>query len=263
MKKDMSILKEKKLFVLDMDGTFYLGSKIIDGSLRFIGKLRELKKDFIFFTNNSSRDSETYLKKLAGMGLEVDGVKVITSGDITIKYLQEKYPKKGVYLVGTEYLESSFRRAGIELKQHRADVVVIGFDTTLTYEKISKACGFIREGAVFVATHPDLNCPVEHGSIPDCGAMCSMITASTGVLPKYLGKPFEETIIGIRRITGYNNDDMVFVGDRLSTDIAIGAKNNVTSILVLSGETKIKDLERSDIQPDFVFDSLSHIIDHL
>lgn len=263
MNKDTSILKKKKLFILDMDGTFYLGSKIIDGSLRFIGKLRELKKDFLFYTNNSSRDSEFYLKKLAGMGLDVGGVRVVTSGDITIKYLQENYPSKQVYLVGTEYLERSFRRSGIELAQHRADVVVLGFDTTLTYEKISKACSFIREGAAFIATHPDLNCPVEHGSIPDCGAMCSMITASTGVLPKYLGKPFEETIIGIRSITGYNNDDMIFIGDRLYTDIAIGVKNNVTSILVLSGETKMKDLENSDIQPDFIFDSLSHIMNHL
>jgi len=262
MGKDTAVLKKKKLFVLDMDGTFYLGSNIIDGSLRFIGKLREYKKDFLFYTNNSSRDSEFYLKKLGGMGLDLEGVRVVTSGDITVDYLQKHFRKKQVYLVGTEFLERNFRRAGIELAQHRADVVVMGFDTTLTYEKISKACKFIREGAVFLATNPDLNCPIEHGFIPDCGSMCRMITASTGVEPKYLGKPYKETIEGIKNITGCDNDDMVFIGDRLYTDIAIGAQNGITSILVLTGEATLKDLEESPVQPDFVFDSLAHIIEY-
>lgn len=136
------------------------------------------------------------------------------------------------------------------------DVVVVSFDTSLTYEKIERACTFIREGAHFIATHPDLNCPTEDGFIPDCGAMCAMVTASTGVEPRYLGKPFKETVDMIKLITGRGNDEIAFVGDRLYTDIAIGVNNGITSILVLTGETSLADVERSPIKPDFIFDSL-------
>lgn len=263
MNKNIDILKSKKLFVLDMDGTFYLGDRLIEGSLSFIDKLRNTGREFLFFTNNSSRISEFYRKKLSKMGCEVGEGGVVTSGDVTIKYLKEKYPSARIFLVGTSLLEGSFREGGICLVEDRPDVVVVGFDTELTYEKVSKACRFIREGALFLATHLDLNCPTEDGFIPDCGAMCAMITASTGVKPKYLGKPFKETIDIILSMTGYRKDEIVFVGDRLYTDIAIGVNNGVTSILVLSGETTTEDLERSEIRPDFIFSSLRSIADVL
>lgn len=261
--KDYSVLQEKKLFILDMDGTFYLESRLLDGSLKFIHKLDETGKKFLFFTNNSSRNSGFYVKKLAGMSLVVKDGAVVTSGDVTIKYLLEAYKGKKIYLLGTEILEESFAQSGIELTEENPDIVVLGFDTTLTYEKITKACTFIRNGAVFLATHPDLNCPVEDGYIPDCGAMCAMITASTGVKPKYLGKPYSETIDMIKLITGLQKDEIAFVGDRLYTDIAIGVNNNVTSILVLTGETKLDELECSAIQPDFVFESLGELADFI
>jgi HAD superfamily hydrolase (TIGR01450 family) len=190
------------------------------------------------------------------MGCDVSSKNIVTSGDVTIEYLLENYPLKRVYLVGTPLLEESFRKAGINLVREDADIVVVSFDLTLTYEKVSKACGFIRRGAVFIATHMDLNCPTEHGFIPDCGSICAMITASTGVKPRYLGKPFKETIDMIRRISGFKTDEIAIIGDRLYTDIAMGYKNGVTSILVLTGETKPEDVEKSDIKPDFIFPSL-------
>jgi 4-nitrophenyl phosphatase len=259
MNKNFSILKNKKLFVLDMDGTFYLGDHLIDGALDFIRKLEETKKGFLFFTNNSSRIAAFYRKKLSGMGCEVDINSIVTSGDVTIRYLQQNYQGKKVYLVGTPLLEESFKQAGIILVEDKPDIVVIGFDTTLTYEKLTMACSYIRGGALFLATHLDLNCPTEDGFIPDCGSICALITASTGVKPKYLGKPFLETIDMIKIITGMNNDEIAFVGDRLYTDIAIGVNNGVTSVLVLTGETSEADLEKSDIIPDFVFSSLGQV----
>jgi ribonucleotide monophosphatase NagD (HAD superfamily) len=124
---------------------------------------------------------------------------------------------------------------------------------------MTKACTFIRNGALFLATHPDFNCPTEDGFIPDCGSMCAIVTASTGVKPKYLGKPCPETVEMLRLLTGVSKEDMAFVGDRLYTDIAIGVKNGITGILVLTGETKPEDLETSDIHPDFVFESLGSL----
>lgn len=256
-------LKDKKIFVLDMDGTFYLGNKIIEGSLAFIEKLRKKGTDFIFFTNNSSRTSEYYIKKLASMGCEIGKNQIATSGDVTINYLKKFYKDKRVYFVGTNDVERHFESNGIRLVQEDADVVVITFDTSITYEKLSKACTFIRNGCEFIASHMDLNCPTEDGFIPDCGAMCALITASTGVKPKYLGKPFKETVDFILERTGLELDDLVFVGDRLYTDIATAYNHGATSLLVLSGETKLEDLEKSEIKPDFVFSCLGKVIETL
>ena len=250
-------LNEKKLFVLDMDGTFYLGDRLIEGSLAFLEKLQAKGREFLFFTNNSSKSSTFYKMKLAEMGCFVEESAIVTSGDVTIKYLKEHYPGAGVYLVGTKLLEESFIKDGIRLTEGNPDIVVLSFDTTLTYAKIMKACTFIRNGALFLATHLDLNCPTEDGFIPDCGAMCAMVEASTGVKPRYLGKPFRETVDMIKLITGRKDEELAFVGDRLYTDIAAGVKNGITGILVLTGETELKDVEKSEVKPDFIFESLA------
>ncbi|AUS97622.1 HAD family hydrolase [Clostridium thermosuccinogenes] len=257
MTNNLEALRSKKLFVLDMDGTFYLGDKLIDGSLDFIEKLKAKNRGFLFFTNNSSKNSKFYKKKLANMGCFVEEQTIVTSGDVTIKYLKENYPDAGVYLVGTEMLVESFKSNGIRLTENNPDIVVFGFDTTLTYEKVSKACTYIRNGALFLATHIDYNCPTENGFIPDCGSMCAMVESSTGKKPKFLGKPFRETVDMIKLITGMGDDELAFVGDRLYTDIAVGVRNGITGILVLTGETRIEDVEKSDVKPDYIFDSLS------
>ena len=258
-----ALLDQIKLFVLDMDGTFYLGNRRLDGALEFLKKVKETGRDFVFFTNNSSKNGDLYIEKLAKMDCQITKDGIMTSGDVTIEYLKTNYPGKTVYLVGTPALETVFREEGILLTQEKPDIVVIGFDLTLTYEKLERACTYIREGALFLATHKDINCPTEEGFIPDCGAMCAAITLSTGVKPLYLGKPAKETVDMILHRTGYKKEEVAFVGDRLYTDVATGVNNGATGILVLSGETKMEDIEKSDIKPDAVFDSLKEIIDYL
>lgn len=252
-------LKEKKLFVLDMDGTFYLGDKLIDGSLDFVKKVEATGKKYLFFTNNSSKTSDFYIKKLASMGLNIRKDQIITSGDVTINYLKKYYSGKKIYLMATDIVEEHFYKSGINLCEEDADAVVVAFDTSLTYEKLSLACTLIRNGSDFIATHPDFNCPTEDGFIPDCGAMCALITASTGKKPKYLGKPYKETVDCILDHTRLTLDDIVFIGDRLYTDIATAYNHGATGLLVLSGETKLEDLEKSDVKPDFVFESLKEV----
>ena len=257
MTEGLESLRSIKLFVLDMDGTFYLGGKLIEGSLEFLEKLRKTGREFLFFTNNSSKNSSFYRQKLSRMGCFVEEDRIVTSGDVTIKFLKENYPDKGVYLVGTELLEESFRKGGIKLVADKPDIVVLSFDTTLTYEKMSRACTAIKNGALFLATHLDLNCPTENGFLPDCGAMCAMVEASTGIKPKYLGKPFRETVDMIKLITDRSTSELAFVGDRLYTDIAAGVNNGITGILVLTGETELKDARSSAVKPDYIFDSLA------
>ena len=261
--KKANNLKDKKLFVLDMDGTFYLGNRIIEGSLQFIDKLRKTGKDYLFFTNNSSRTSEYYIQKLAKMNCSIGKKQIATSGDVTINYLKKHYSGKKIYLLATPIVEKQFFESGIELDENNASAVVVTFDTTLTYDKLSRACTLIRNGSDFICSHPDLNCPTEDGFIPDCGAMCSFITTSTGVKPKYLGKPNRETVDFIIDRTGLELSDIVFVGDRLYTDIATAYYHGATGLLVLSGETKAEDLEHSEVKPDYVFECLARVIDSL
>lgn len=258
-----ALLDKVKLFVLDMDGTFYLGDRRIDGALDFIHKVKETGRDFIFFTNNSSKNGSMYIEKLAAMDCPITKDQIMTSGDVTAAYLKSKYPGKKVYLVGTPALEAVFREEGICLTEEKPEVVVIGFDMTLTYEKLERACTYIREGAVFLATHKDINCPTETGFIPDCGAICAAITLSTGVLPRYLGKPCRETLDMVLQRTGYNKDEIAFVGDRIYTDVATGVNNGALGILVLSGETKRADIAASEVQPDGVFESLKEMLEYL
>ena len=251
------------LFVLDMDGTFYLGDIILEGSLDFLKKVEESGKNFIFFTNNSSKSPVNYINKLANMNCHIERNQIMTSGDVTIEFLNRNRAGQTVYLVGTPALEESFREAGVPLVNDNPDVVVIGFDTTLTYEKLERACTFIRNGAEFLATHLDINCPTEDGFIPDCGAMCALISLSTGKEPKYLGKPFKETMEMVLAKTGFEKEKVAFVGDRIYTDVATGVKNGANGILVLSGETKLEDIEKSEVKPDAVFASIGEMAKYM
>lgn len=259
MDKQHLLLKETQLFVLDMDGTFYLGDGILEGSLDFLEAVKKTGRDYIFFTNNSSKSPENYIQKLAKMNCHITREQIMTSGDVTIGYINSRYPGKTVYLVGTEPLVKSFSDNGIRLTNEMPDIVVVAFDTTLTYEKLERACTYIRNGAIFLATHLDINCPVEGGFIPDCGAFCAAISLSTGKQPKYLGKPFGETVDMVLDKTGEERARIAFVGDRIYTDVATGVNNGAKGLLVLTGETKPGDVSASRVQPDGIYASLGEM----
>ena len=259
---DIERLNETELFILDMDGTFYLSDDIIPGSLEFLDRVKNTGRKFMFFTNNSSKDKNLYVEKLARMGCHIGLQDIYTSGDITIDYLRRYHPDKSVYLMGTPPLVKSFEEAGICLRQDvstEADIVVVAFDMTLTYEKLEHACTLIRNGSMFIATHPDINCPVKDGFIPDCGAFIAAIELSTGKKPRILGKPYPETADMIELVSGIARSRTAYVGDRLYTDVACGVKNGARGILVLSGETHFEDIAGSDVRPDFVFDRIFDI----
>lgn len=261
---DSSILAQKKLYIFDMDGTIYLGNQVFPFAIRFIRHLRSAGKRVLFFTNNASHSPEFYLQKLTRLGFEPTADEIMTSGDVTIAFLERHRPGKTVYLVGTDDLVNSFRRHGIPLlngDEPTADIVITSFDTSLTYRKLENACRLIRGGAEYLSTHPDFNCPTETGFIPDSGAIAAFVTASTGKTPTYFGKPYRETVDMICETTGIDRSRMCIFGDRLYTDIAIGKRHGVTAVLVLSGETVPADVESAAPadQPDFVFDSLDDV----
>lgn len=261
---DTSKISEKKLYIFDMDGTIYLGSRVFDFAIKFINNLRKSGRRVLFFTNNASHALPFYLEKLTRLGFSPRPDEIMTSGDVTKVFLGRRRAGKSVYLVSTDELLADFKNDGINIVDgnvDRADIVITSFDTSLTYEKLNNACRLIRGGAEYLSTHPDFNCPTENGFIPDSGAIAAAVTASTGKTPTYFGKPYVETLDMICEATGVSKEDMCIFGDRLYTDIALGAKNGVMSILVLTGEATVEDVDNTpaDSLPTYVFDSLDSV----
>ena len=268
MNKDFELLNSKKLFIFDMDGTIYLGGIPFDFAKQFIKNLRASGKQILFFTNNASHTSRFYFKKLSRLGFEPSEKEIMTAGDVTFEFLSRHRKGASVYLVATDELTEEYRKKGINVLNGKndsalrsADIVVTSFDTSLTYEKLNTACRLIRNGAEYISTHPDLNCPTEDGFIPDSGAIAALVTASTGVTPTFFGKPYKETVEMITEYTGYSTDELCIFGDRLYTDIALGKSFGVTACLVLSGETKQRDVDLANDsdKPDLIFDSLEDV----
>ena len=261
----MNQLKNIKLFLLDMDGTFYLGDRVLDGSRPFVSKIESLSHcELAFLTNNSSKNKKDYIKKLSYMGFDFHDNQVVTSGEATTIYLSRQKPNAKVFLLGTKSLEQEFIDAGFILTDKDPDFVVLGFDLNLTYERLRKMCDFVRDGVPYIATHPDFNCPIENGGfIPDTGSMIAFIEASTGKRPFVIGKPNRYIIDSASEKFNIPHEQIAMVGDRLYTDIAVGANAGITSILVLSGETSMDDLKGSNVQPDYIFEDLGELAKQL
>lgn len=257
------IFQNTRFFILDMDGTFYLGDRLIDGAAEFIDTLVKSGKDYCFFSNNSSNNVDSCLEKLARTGFKTTPDRIVISSHIAADYLNTSHPGKTVYLLGNEKLTSDFTAAGIRLTREDPDIVALGFDTTLTYEKIRAAAKYIAGGAFYIATHPDLNCPVEGGFMPDTGSMIELFAASTGKRPLVLGKPSAFTVDYLTKKLGCSRGELAFVGDRLETDIAIGADHQIPCVLVLSGVTTPEMYAASRIKADIVTQKLSDLTEYL
>ena len=257
-------LQDVKCFLLDMDGTFYLGNNIIPGSLEFIQRVRETGRDFLFLTNNSSHNAPFYVQRLARMGLEVDRSKILTSGEATCLKLKQLYPGKLAFVLGNSFLLEEFAEAGIAVDMENPEIVVVGYDTTLDYRKMTDVCDFVRAGLPYIATHPDFNCPTETGFAPDIGAIMAFIEASTGRRPELIvGKPNAGIVEAAQMRTGRTNGEMAMVGDRMYTDIETGLRRGMLSILVMSGETTEEMLAASKTVPDLKYGRLAEMIPEL
>ncbi len=260
---DLSKLAHIKCFMLDMDGTFYLGNHLLPGALEFIDLLRQHNVPFLFLTNNSSRTQKEYAEKIRRFGLELTEEAIFTSGEATAIYLARRKPGAKLFVVGTPALEREFEEHGFDLTDINPDFAVLGFDTTLTYAKLWKLCDLVTAGVPYIATHPDINCPTETGFMPDIGAMMALVAASTGKQPDVIiGKPYPPIVEALTEKLGLPVEALCMIGDRLYTDIALG-KTGLTTILVLSGETQREHLADSTIQPDFVMENLAELVSRL
>ena len=249
-------LFDKKLFFIDLDGTVYMGDNLIPGADRFLARLKEKGIPYYFLSNNSSRSKVDYVKKLNGMGIDVDIEKMILSTDGLLEFLKTSQVKD-VFVVGTESMEGYIAEAGIETRSSNPEYVVLGYDTELTYEKLRKASIYLINGVGLLATHKDIVCPTPEGPVPDVGAMLALFEKATNVKPlKIFGKPNKEMISHVMKRHNVTGKDTVIVGDRLYTDMELARKSDACFMLVLSGETKREDVEDSGDWPEVMVKSL-------
>lgn len=264
-KQTQSRIDKIKCFVLDMDGTIYLENRLFPFAKEALKAIKDSGREYCFFTNNSSNSKKNYLTKLNNMGIPVTEDRLFISTHVIMEFLKKNHPGASIYLVGTENLRQEFVDNGFLLTENKPDMVVLGFDTSLTYEKLRKACDYIRHGALYYGINPDKNCPVENLEyIPDCGSIAKLIETSTDRYPaEFFGKPSKRVLEYVMERTGYQEEEIAMIGDRLYTDIATATDTKATSILVLTGESTLEDIEKQGIQPDIIFNSLEDLIPYL
>ena len=252
----------KRLWLFDMDGTIYNENTLFPGTLPLLRRIAERGGHSVFITNNSSRSVEDYIAKLRGMGIETDREHFFTSSQATVLLLQSEYPGALVYCQGTRSLVRELREAGIRVTEQvePVDVVLLGFDNELTSGKLRRTCEILTlQSPVYLATNPDLVCPVSFGYVPDCGSISIMLKNATGKYPRFIGKP-EPTMVELAmQAFGCTRDETILLGDRLYTDIAAGLRAGVSSVCLLSGEATVQDILQAERKPSFTFRDVGEI----
>lgn len=261
--KHLTNLKNKSLFFVDGDGTLYLGNKVFESGKIFLNILREKKKKFYLLTNNSSKTAYGHYIGLKEKNFVIELADILVSTDTLINFIKSKN-YKNIYLVANKSVSKYFLDNGFILDETNPDCIILTYDDEITYQKLRKAALLIENGVPYYATHIDKFCPTEDGKIPDIGSYIELLRAVTGKLPlAEFGKPHHNIILHALKENEARLDDAVLVGDRLDTDIKMGENNNLTTILVLSGETKREDLITSNIQPDIIINNLETLAKYI
>lgn len=259
----MAELKNKKLFLLDMDGTIYLDNELFDGTIDFLDKVKEIGGKYLFVTNNSSKSVDAYVKKLNSMGIDADANSFLTSTDATILYLKENYPGMRFYAMGTKSFIKQLSEEGIDVVTDICDDiygVIISNDNELNFKKLDDVCRLLTKGVdAYIATNPDWVCPTSFGYVPDCGSFAWMLEKATGKTPYFIGKPKPEMLNLALKKYGYTKDEALMIGDRVYTDIAAGYNANIDTVFVLSGEGTLADAESSDTKPTYIMKNIREL----
>ncbi len=256
----MGDLKQKKLFLLDMDGTIYLDGKLFPGTIPFLTAVRRAGGRCLFLTNNSSKSVDAYAARLAGMGIPAVREDFLTSVDAMIAELRKRPPYRKCYVFGTASFRTQLLEEGIPVTdrlEEDIDCLLIGFDTELTFQKLEDACILLRRGVDFIATNPDWVCPTWYGSVPDCGSVCEMLYRAANRRPQVVGKPKPAMVLLALERTGFAPEQALMVGDRLYTDVASGVNAGIDTAFVLSGEGTLADLQTSPVKPTWTFEDIA------
>ena len=249
-----------KAVFLDLDGTIYLGNDMIEGAMDFLKRCDEQGVKRFFLSNNSSKSTEEYVSKLSSLGIPATSEEVLLSTHDLIAWLDSKNVTE-TYLVGTSGMADMLEMSGVETKSEFPEFVVLGYDTEINYEKLSKASVHLHNGVPMVASHPDIVCPSPNGGLPDVGAYLALFESTCGVAPSHIcGKPNPDMILNKAREIGVEPYQCAMVGDRLYTDMEMAERAGVVSVLVLSGEATRDDLVGAPQKPDVIVDSVNWLL---
>ena len=255
-----TLLKETDAFLFDLDGTVYLDETPIGDVKGTLARLRAMHKRIVFLTNNSSKTEAEYRQKLTRIGLWGEGDLVYTSAMATAEHVAARFPHKRVYLLATDAVKEEFSRT-VPLVEEAPDVVILAYDTTLSFAKMKRFNEFLAGGAVFLATHPDAVCPTAGVSMPDVGAFLELFYTSSGRRPDLIvGKPGTAMGEGLERRLGIPRVRMCMTGDRMHTDIRFGNNCGMHTVLVLSGETTEETMKNFPDRPDLVLPDVNALV---
>ena len=258
------IVKNTKLYLFDMDGTLYLGDRLYDFTRELLFEIRRTGGKYLFMTNNSSKSVADYVKKLEKLGISATHEDFITSSQATAYYLKKHHPHKKLYVCGTRSLIQELESQGFETTTNidETECVVMGFDTELTFGKLWDVSKILltKQNIPYIATNPDLVCPTEFGSVPDCGSVCIGIKNATGREPVVIGKPSALMPQLAMAKWGYTKEQTTVIGDRIYTDVKSGLNAEVNTILVLSGESTLQTLAESPDKPHLVLENAGQLI---
>jgi len=248
-----------KSYLIDMDGVIVRGNELVPGADGFLQRLHERQIKFLILTNNPQYTPVDLQHRLASIGVDITADHIYTSAIATAQFLDWQLPKGTAFVVGEVGLTEALHSVGYVLTEKNPDFVVLGETTTYSYGRITQAVRLIREGARFIATNPDPSGPGEGGLVPACGAIAALIETATGIKPYFVGKPNPLMMRAALRYLGEHSENAIMVGDRMETDVRAGMESGLETILVLSGVTRLEDIEYFPYRPTRVVQSVAEL----
>jgi 4-nitrophenyl phosphatase len=248
--------------VLDLDGTVYRGDELLPGAAAAIERLRADGVDLLFFSNNPMKSRAAYADRLEGLGVDVDESEVLSAGTVTTRFLADEHADNRIFVIGSDGLVEQFEAAGLSTVADAttADVLVASYDVEFSYGDMLAGYRALEADATFYGTDPDLLVPASEGMVPGSGAIINAVGGIVERTPeKILGKPSAEAQQAVLDSLGVDPERCLVVGDRLNTDMALGERAGMTTVLVRTGVATDADVAESDVQPDYVIDSLADL----
>lgn len=238
-------------YLIDLDGTMYRGSEVIEGAIEFVDALVVSEVPYLFLTNNSSKTQADVASHLNGMGIKATAENIMTTSIATAKYISNQKSRARCYVIGESGIKNALEQEGLILADTDCDYVVFGIDRQITYEKYATACLEVRNGATFISTNSDNAIPTERGLLPGNGALTSVITISTNQDPIFIGKPESVIMSEALKVLGTEKADTLMVGDNYNTDIKAGLNNGIDTLMVFTGVTPFSDYPTLEVKPTY------------
>ena len=253
-------IRSKKAFISDMDGVIYHGNKLLPGVQEFVEWMKSENKKFLFLTNSSERTQKELQEKMSRLGIDVDQSVFYTSALATANFLASQKPNGTAFIIGEAGLINAMYNVGYTMNNVNPDYVVVGDTRSYSFEKIEQAVNLVLKGAKLIGTNPDITGPVEDGIVPATKALIAPIELSTGRTAYFVGKPNPLMMrIALKKI-GCNREDSLIIGDRMDTDIIAGIESEIDTLLVLTGISTMKTVDKSPYRPTYILDGVKDLV---